>query len=283
MQQTKDQGPDPIQFFCNEEINFVPNTADQRPRTRSNSVLLQWTNQLIPKCCRPKTKDQIQFSSFAMNKLTSSQMQQTKDQGPDSIQFLCHEQIDFFPNTADQRPRTRFNSAPLPWTNQLLPKCCRPKTKDQIKFSSFAMNKLTFPKCSRPKTKDQILFSSFAMNKSTYSQMQQTKDQGPDSIQFLCHDQINFFANVADQRPRTRSNSFPLTWTNQLLPKYSRPKTKDQIQFSSFAMNKSTYSQVPQTKDQGPDSIQFICHIYINFFPNAADQRPRTRSNSVPL
>jgi primase-polymerase (primpol)-like protein len=92
-----------------------------------------------------------------------------------------------------------------------------------------------------PKTKDQIQFSSFAMNKSTSSQIQQTKHQGPDSTQFLCHEH------------------------------------------SSFAMNKSTFSQMQQTKDQGADSIQFFCHEQINFFPNAADQRPRTRFNSVPL
>jgi hypothetical protein len=36
-----------------------------------------------------------------MNKLTSSQIQQTKDQGPNLIHFKCNEQIDFFPNAAD--------------------------------------------------------------------------------------------------------------------------------------------------------------------------------------
>jgi hypothetical protein len=142
----------------NKQIDFFPNTADQRPRTRFNSVPLPWTNQLLPQWGIPNTKDQIQFSPFAMNKATSSQMQQTKDQGPDSIQSLCHEQINFFPNEAYQIPRTRFNSVPLPWTKQLL------------------------PKCSRPKTKDQIQFSSFLINKHSSSKLQKTKDQGPDSI-----------------------------------------------------------------------------------------------------
>jgi hypothetical protein len=44
------------------------------------------------------------------------------------------------------------------------------------------------------------------MNKSASSQMQQTKDQGPDLFQFFCYEQINFFSNTADQRPRTQSN-----------------------------------------------------------------------------
>jgi hypothetical protein len=48
-----------------------------------------------------------------MKKSTSSQIQQTKDQGPDPIQFFCNEQINLFPNAADQRPRTRFNSVHL--------------------------------------------------------------------------------------------------------------------------------------------------------------------------
>jgi hypothetical protein len=169
--QTKDQGPDPTQFLCNEQIVFFSNLADQRQRTRSNSVPMQPTNQLLLKCCRPKTKDQIQFSSFAINKSTSSQMWQTKEQGPDPIELLCNEQIDFFSNVADQRPY-----------------------------------------------------------------------QGPDPIQFLCNKQINFFSNLTDQRPRTRSNWVPLQWIHCLLLKSSRPKTKDQIQFSSYAANKSTPS-----------------------------------------
>jgi hypothetical protein len=44
----------------------------------------------------------------------------------------------------------------------------------------------------------------------TFSLMQQTKDLGPDPIQFLCHEQIIFFLNVADRRPRTKSNVFPM-------------------------------------------------------------------------
>jgi hypothetical protein len=71
------------------------------------------------------------ISSFAINKLTFSQMQQTKDQGPYANQllckeqitfskmqltkdqepdpnvFLCKEQIEFFSDAADQRPGTR--------------------------------------------------------------------------------------------------------------------------------------------------------------------------------
>jgi hypothetical protein len=43
--------------------------------------------------------------------------------------------------------------------------------------------------------------SSFAKSNSTSSQMQQTKDQGPDPNQFLCKEQINFFPDAADQRP----------------------------------------------------------------------------------
>jgi hypothetical protein len=121
------------------------------------------------------------------------------------------------------------------------------------------------------------------MNKLTSSQMQQTKEQGPDPIQFFCQEQIYFFSNTADQRPRTKSNSFPMQFTNQLLPKCSRPKTKDQIFFSSFAMNKSTSSQIQQTKDQGPNQMNFQCSEQISFFPNAADQRPRTSYNSVLL
>jgi hypothetical protein len=113
MQQTKDQGPDPIQFRCNEQIDFLKNAADQRPRTRFNSVTFQLTNRLLKKCSRPKTKDQIQFNYFVMNKSTSSQIQQTKDQGPDIIKFLCNGQIDCFTNTADQKPRTKSNYVPL--------------------------------------------------------------------------------------------------------------------------------------------------------------------------
>jgi uncharacterized pyridoxamine 5'-phosphate oxidase family protein len=147
------------------------------------------------------------------------------------------------------------------------------------------MNKLTSSQMwqTKDRTKDQIQFSSFAINKSTFSQISQTKDQGPDPTEFLCNEYIVFFSNLADQRPRTRSNSVPMQPTNQLLLKCCRPKTKDQIQFSSIAMHKSTSSQMWQTKDQGPDPIQFLSNEKIVFFLNLADQRPTTRSNSVPL
>jgi hypothetical protein len=64
MHQTKDQGPDPIQFPSNEQIDFLKNAADQRP-----------------------------------------------------IQLFCDEQINIFPNTADQRPRTRSHLVSLQWAN----------------------------------------------------------------------------------------------------------------------------------------------------------------------
>jgi hypothetical protein len=51
-----------------------------------------------------------------MNKMTSSQKQQTKDQGPDPFQVLFKEEIDFFSKAADQRPKTRFNSVPFEGT-----------------------------------------------------------------------------------------------------------------------------------------------------------------------
>jgi hypothetical protein len=125
---------------------------------------------------------------------------------------------------------------------------------------------------------DQMLICSFAKNKLTLCQMQQTKDQGPYADQFLCKERINFMPDAVDQRPRTRCWSVPLQGTNQFLFQYSRPKTKDQILISSFAKNKSTSSQMLQTKDQGLDPNQFLCKEQIDFFPDAADQRPRTRS-----
>jgi hypothetical protein len=180
MQQTKDQRPDPIQLLWNEHTNFLSNAADQRPRTRLYSVTLKGTNQLPLQCSRPKTKDQIIFSCFVMNKLTSSRMPQAKVQGPDPIQLLWNEQTDFLSNAADQIPRTRSYSVDYKWTNQL-------------------------PlKCSKPKTKDQIVFSCFEINIPTSSQMQQTKDQGPDPIQLLWNEQTNFLSNASDQRSRTR-------------------------------------------------------------------------------
>jgi hypothetical protein len=65
-----------------------------------------------------KAADQIPMTRiysvpFSRKKLTSSQKQQTKDQGPDPIQFLVKEEIDFFSKAADQRPRTRSNSVPF--------------------------------------------------------------------------------------------------------------------------------------------------------------------------
>jgi hypothetical protein len=52
-----------------------------------------------------------------MNKMTSSLKQQTKDHGPDPIQFLFKEEIDFFSKAADQRPRTRSYSVPFEGRN----------------------------------------------------------------------------------------------------------------------------------------------------------------------
>jgi hypothetical protein len=159
--QTKDQVPDPIQFKGKEQIHFFSKAADQKPRTRSNSVLKQGTNQLLLKSCRPKTKDQIQFSLNAKNKLTSSQKLQTKNQGPHQIQFKCKEQIDFLSKAADQRPRTRSNSVNMQKKSTYFQKL---QTKDQ----------------------DQIQCSSNAKNKLASSQKLQTKDQGADLIQFKC-------------------------------------------------------------------------------------------------
>jgi hypothetical protein len=96
-----------------KEIVFFLKAADQRPRTIIYSVLFQERNCLLLKSSRPKTKDQILFSSFSMNKMTSSQKQQTKDPGPDPIQFFFKEEIDFFSKAADQRPRTRSYSVPF--------------------------------------------------------------------------------------------------------------------------------------------------------------------------
>jgi hypothetical protein len=103
MQRTKYQGPDPIQLIINEQTNFLSNAANQRPRTRLYSVALKLTYRLPLKCSRPKTKDQILFSCFEMNKPTSSQMHQIKDLGPDCIQLLRNEQTDVLSNATDQR------------------------------------------------------------------------------------------------------------------------------------------------------------------------------------
>jgi hypothetical protein len=66
----------------------------------------------------------------------------------------------------------------------------------------------------------------------TSSYKKRTKDQGPESIQFLSKKEIVFFSKAADQRPRTRIYSFPrMKWSS---------------------------SQKQQTKDQGPDPIQFL-------------------------
>jgi hypothetical protein len=70
------------------------------------------------------------------------------------------------------------------------------------------------------------------MNKLTSSLKQQTKDQGPDPIQFLFKEEIYFFSKAANE---------------------------------------------------GPEYIQFLLKKEIDFFSKAADQRPRTRSYSAPL
>jgi hypothetical protein len=70
--------------------------------------------------------------------------------------------------------------------NWLLLKSYRPKTKDQIQFSSVPLQRINglLLKSCRPKTKDQIQFSSNAKK------------------------QIDFFSKAADQRPRIRSAAF---------------------------------------------------------------------------
>jgi hypothetical protein len=107
---TTDQGPDPFPFLSNDQNDFFLKAADQRQRTGSISFHFQSKSLLCLKSSRTKTKDQILFSSFPMNKMTSSKKHQTKDQGPDLIQFLFKEEIDLFSKSADQRPRTRSNS-----------------------------------------------------------------------------------------------------------------------------------------------------------------------------
>jgi hypothetical protein len=116
------QGPktkDQIHFKIWDRQYREDKSLDQRPRNRSISVPFQWTKWLRPKSSRPKTKYQIQFSSFTMNKMTSSEKQQTKDQGPDLIQFFFKEEIDFFSEASDQRLRTRSNSVPFHQQNDL--------------------------------------------------------------------------------------------------------------------------------------------------------------------
>jgi hypothetical protein len=137
-----------------------------------------------------------------------------------------------FLKQADQRPRTRIYSVPFHERNSLLLKSSRPKTKDQNLFLS----------------KKEIVFS----------QKQETKDQGPAPIQFLFKEEIDFFSKAADQRPRIRSYSVPFQGRNCLLLKNSIQKTKDQIRYSSFSRQKLTSFQRQQTKDQGPDFIQFL-------------------------
>jgi hypothetical protein len=90
-----------------------PRTKDQGPDPLQNMGQTIWRRQILG----PKTKEQIHFCSFPMNKMTSSQKQQTKDQVPDPIQFLYNEQNDFFRKAADQRPRTRSYSVPFQGRN----------------------------------------------------------------------------------------------------------------------------------------------------------------------
>jgi hypothetical protein len=77
------------------------------------------------------------------------------------------------------------------------------------------------------------------MNKSTSSQILQTKDQGPDPIQFLCNKQIDFFSNLADQRASTRSNGYGV-----MIGSHEQERTKD---FFAVSVNES---REPSTKDQ---------------------------------
>jgi hypothetical protein len=55
--------------------------------------------------------------------------------------------------------------------------------------------------------------------------------------------------------------------------KDQRPRTRSTSKYGTDNMEKTN----PRTKDQGPDPFPFLSNDQNNFFPKAADQRPRTR------